>query len=105
VLGLANDETISTKDLTILGKTKSRGVEIKEENVPVGLSPKAKAYREYLENRNNSMKNGEGIYKYAPRFLPTNYDIYKGAATLQVPGFNISDRLRNLWNPLSDKNL
>jgi hypothetical protein len=51
------------------------------------------------------MKNGQGWYKFAPRFLPTNYDIYKGAATLQIPSFGLSDRLRSLWNPLSDRNL
>ena len=82
-LKLTDDETFDIKDIKAFGKTlKSKGIEIKEETVPTGLSPKAKAYREYLENVNNSMKNGEGIYKYAPRFLPTNYDIYKGAANL-----------------------
>ena len=105
-LKLADDETFDIKDIKAFGKTlKSKGIEIKEETVPTGLSPKAKAYREYLENVNNSMKNGEGIYKYAPRFLPTNYDIYKGAANLQMPGFNLSERIKNIWNPLSDKNL
>ena len=105
-LKLADDETFDIKDIKAFGKTlKSKGIEIKEETVPTGLSPKAKAYREYLENLNNSMKNGEGIYKYAPRFLPTNYDIYKGAANLQMPGFNLSERIKNAWNPLSDKNL
>lgn len=105
-LGLAEDETVNMKDISVLGKTiKEKGIDIKEENVPIGLSAKAKAYREYLENRNNAMKNGEGIYKYAPRFLPTNYDIYKGAATAQIPSFGLSDKLKSFWNPLSDKNL
>ena len=105
-LKLADDETFDIKDIKAFGKTlKSKGIEIKEETVPTGLSSKATAYREYLENLNNSMKNGEGIYKYAPRFLPTNYDIYKGAANLQMPGFNLSERIKNAWNPLSDKNL
>jgi hypothetical protein len=53
-LGLENDETISTKDWEIFGKNlKSNGVKIESENVPIGLSPRAKAYREYLESKNN----------------------------------------------------
>jgi len=56
-LKLADDETISSKDLEVFGKTlKSKGIKIKEESVPTGLSSRAKAYREYLENKNNQIK-------------------------------------------------
>ena len=51
---------IEFKDLSKLfikafGKAlKSKGIEIKEETVPTGLSSKAKAYREYLDNGQKS---------------------------------------------------
>jgi len=79
-----------------LGKTlKTKGINIKEENVPVGLSPRAKAYREWLETQNEARKNGEGIYKYAPRFLKTDYDIYKANTQRTFPELGISDKLKS----------
>ena len=106
ILKLSDDETVDIKDLKVLGKTlKTKGVKIEEENIPTGLSAKAKAYREYLENKNNSIKRGEGIYKYAPRFLKTDYDIYKANTQRSVPDLGVFDKVKGFWNPLSDKNL
>ena len=102
-LGLAEDETISSKDLTAFGKTiKSKGIEIKEENVPVGLSSRAKAYRNYLENENNQAKEN---HQFLSKYLNTDYDIYKANTQRSAPNLAISDRIRNIWNPLSDRNL
>ena len=103
ILGLADDETIDTKNLSILGKTlQQKGVQIKEENVPVGLSSKAKAYREYLENKNNQVKEN---HQTLSKIFKTDYDIYKANTQRNFPELALSDKIKNAWNPLSDKNL
>jgi hypothetical protein len=55
-----------------------------------------------LENQNNLRKEKHPILS---KILPTNYDIYKANTSVSFPELGITNRLRDIWNPLSDKNL
>lgn len=65
-------------------------------------SPRVQAYQRALKMQNDARKAGKGIYKFAPRFLHTSYDIYKGAATLSLPQTKVIDRFKQMWNPISE---
>jgi hypothetical protein len=55
-----------------------------------------------LENQNNLRKEKHPILS---KILPTNYDIYKANTQRSLPELGISNRIKEAWNPLSDKNL
>lgn len=103
ILKLEDNETFDTKNISFFGKElKNKGIEIKEENIPTGLSSRAKAYREYLENKNNQSKEN---HRLLSKYIKTDYDIYKSNTQRNIPELSISDRIKNIWNPLSDRNL
>lgn len=83
----------------------TRSPKVKSETVTSTKAPDARtqAYQRALRIENERRKSGQGIYKFAPRFLPTSYDIYSGAANLSLPQNRIIENIKKQWNPISER--
>lgn len=101
--GAQNEEVNIEFKTGIRGKADPRNrIQLQENTTSTTASPRVQAYQRALQIQNQQRKSGQGIYRFAPRFLPTSYDIYKGAATMQLPQTNLTERIKKAWNPVGE---
>ena len=101
--GAENEEVNIEFKTGVKGKVDLKNkVKLEESTTSTSASPRVQAYQRALQIQNSARKSGQGIYSLAPRFLPTSYDIYSGAARLSLPQWNVTDRIKKAWNPVGE---
>lgn len=101
--GAKNEEVNIEFKTGVKGKVDLKNkVKLEKSTTSTSASPRVQAYQRALQIQNSARKSGQGIYSLAPRFLPTSYDIYSGAARLSLPQWNVTDRIKKAWNPVGE---
>lgn len=85
-----------------IGKYRSDKVKLESKTTPQQATGRTAAYQRALQIENQRRKSGEGIYRFAPRFLPTSYDIFTGAANKSLPQWRLTDKIKELWDPIGE---
>lgn len=101
--GAENEEVNIEFKTGIKGKADFKNkIKLEETTSSISTSPRIQAYQRALQMQDKRRKSGQGIYKFAPRFFPTSYKIYSKAAKLQLPEWNITNKFKKAWNPISE---
>lgn len=96
-----NEEVNITFKTGLKGKVDpTNRIKLEWDTKNVGQTPEVQRYSRALSIQNARIKAQNPILS---KFLPTEYDIYHGAANLNFPKLDIVNRLKQTWNPVSNR--
>ena len=99
--GAKNEEVNINFKTGIKGKADlTNRIKLEHSTKNIGQSPEVQRYSRALSIKNARVKAQHPILS---KFFHTDYDIYKGASTLNFPSLNVVDRLKQAWNPVSNR--
>ena len=99
--GAENEEVGITFKTGIKGKADpSNRIKLETSTTSIGQSPQVQRYSRALAIQNVRDRNNHPILS---RFLPTNYELYRGAANFKLPNVNVIDQAKKVWNPVSQR--
>lgn len=98
----AQNEEVNIKFKTgIKGKADpTNRVKLESSTKNIGQSPEVERYSRALSIKNIRDKAKHPLLS---KYLPTDYDIYQGAAKVSIPNINVVDRFKQIWNPVSNR--
>ena len=99
--GAKNEEVNINFKTGIKGKADpTNRIKLEHSTKNVGQSPEVQRYSRALSIKNARVK---AQHPTLSKFFPTDYDIYKGASTLNFPSLNVVDKFKQAWNPVSNR--
>ena len=99
--GAKNEEVNINFKTGIKGKADpTNRIKLEHSTKNVGQSPEVERYSRALSIKNARVK---AQHPTLSKFFPTDYDIYKGASTLNFPSLNVVDKFKQAWNPVSNR--